>query len=90
MISPGFLSTDIVIGLVGAFVISWLVGLITPGAPAGVGVRELVLLFLLKGVVAEVDLLLAVALGRVITVIGDFLFFLGTTIFYRKTIVHKD
>ncbi|WP_052693054.1 hypothetical protein [Desulfosporosinus sp. I2] len=84
MISPGFLTIKMVIGLVGAFVIAWLAGLITPGAPAGVGVRELVLLFLLKGVVVEADLLLAVALGRVITVIGDLMFFLGTILLRRK------
>lgn len=60
----------------GAYVLAWLAGLVTPGAPAGVGVRELVLLFLLKGVVCEADLLLAVVLGRLVTVVGDFLFFL--------------
>ncbi len=59
----------------GAYVIAWLAGLVTPGAPAGVGIRELVLLILLKGVVAEADLLLAVLLGRLVTVSGDFLFF---------------
>lgn len=59
----------------GAYVLAWLIGLVTPGAPAGVGVRELVLLFLLKGAVCEADLLLAVVLGRVVTVGGDFGFF---------------
>ncbi len=62
--------------LIGAFVIAWLAGLVTPGAPAGVGVRELVLLFLLKGVMAEGDLLFAVVMGRLVTVLGDVLFFL--------------
>jgi glycosyltransferase 2 family protein len=38
-------------------------------------VRELVLLFLLKGLVSEADLLLAVMLGRVVTVAGDLAFF---------------
>jgi hypothetical protein len=65
--------------LCGAFVIAWLVGLVTPGAPAGVGVRELVLLFLLKGVVGEADLLLAVVFGRVVTVVGDLLYFMMAT-----------
>lgn len=59
----------------GAYVLAWLIGLVTPGAPAGVGVRELVLLFLLKGAVGEADLLLAVVMGRVITVAGDLCFF---------------
>ncbi len=63
------------VAICAAYVIAWLAGLVTPGAPAGVGVRELVLLFLLKGMVDESDLLLAVVLGRVVTVLGDFLFF---------------
>jgi len=54
-----------------------------PGAPAGVGVRELVLLFLLKNVVAEAELLLAVVLGRLVTVMGDLLF-LGVTFFQTQ------
>lgn len=61
--------------LIGAYVLAWLVGLLTPGAPAGIGVRELVLLFLLRGMVSETDLLLAVVLGRLVTAMGDILFF---------------
>ncbi len=62
------------IGLVAGYVVAWLLGLITPGAPAGFGVREMVLMFLLKGLVTETDLLLAVVLGRVVTMGGDALF----------------
>ena len=61
--------------LIGAYVLAWLCGLVTPGAPAGLGIRELVLLFLLNGVVGEADLLLAVVLGRLLTVAGDLGFF---------------
>lgn len=63
------------VNLTGAFVLAWLAGLITPGAPAGLGVRELVLLYLLKGEIQEADLLLTVLLGRTVTVAGDVLFF---------------
>jgi uncharacterized membrane protein YbhN (UPF0104 family) len=63
----------------GAYIAAWLVGLVTPGAPAGVGVRELILLLLLKGIVAETDLLMAVVLGRLVTVVGDLLFFVATS-----------
>lgn len=59
----------------GAYVLAWMAGLVTPGAPAGVGVREMVLLFLLAGVLVEADLLLAIVLGRVVTVVGDVLYF---------------
>jgi uncharacterized membrane protein YbhN (UPF0104 family) len=68
----------------GAFVITWLAGSVTPGAPAGIGVRELVLLFLLKGLVLESDLLLAVLLSRVVTVAGDVLFFLAALCFLSR------
>lgn len=60
----------------GAYIVAWLAGLITPGAPAGVGVREIILLLLLRGLVSETDLLLVVLLGRLVTVVGDLLFYL--------------
>lgn len=61
----------------GAYVLAWLVGLATPGAPAGLGVREAVLLFLLGGLSSSPVILLAVVIGRTITVLGDLLFFAG-------------
>lgn len=61
----------------GAYIAAWLVGLVTPGAPAGVGVREMILLILLQGMVSESDLLMAVLLGRLTTVVGDVLFFIA-------------
>lgn len=63
----------------GAYVLAWLIGLITPGAPAGLGIREIVLLFLLKNTIAEADLLIAIVIGRLITVLGDTGFFLFST-----------
>lgn len=60
----------------GAYVVAWLAGLITPGAPAGVGVREMALLILAKGILAESDLLMIILVGRIVTVVGDFLFFM--------------
>lgn len=62
--------------VVGAFVVSWLVGFVTPGAPAGVGVRELLLVFFLQDAVTQEGLLItAVILSRVVTAFGDVLFF---------------
>jgi len=61
-----------------AYIVAWLAGLVTPGAPAGVGVREMILLLLLNGLTVEANLLLAVVLGRVVTVFGDLLFFAVT------------
>lgn len=62
--------------IAGAYVLAWLAGLLTPGAPAGLGVREAVLVFLLGGVAAAPVILLAVVVGRAITVLGDVGFYL--------------
>lgn len=75
LVIPAFITLSAFSALCGAYVIAWLAGLVTPGAPAGVGVREFVLLFLLGKQIPEADLLLAVVLGRVVTIIGDLLFF---------------
>jgi uncharacterized membrane protein YbhN (UPF0104 family) len=65
----------------GAYVLAWLAGLVTPGAPAGIGVREAVLLFLLGGVGTPPVILLAVILGRAVTVVGDLVFYLAGGVF---------
>lgn len=84
LVAPSVVATHNLIGLCGAYVIAWLAGLVTPGAPAGVGVRELVILFLLGTEIPPADLLLAVVLGRGITVAGDFLYFIAATLVISK------
>lgn len=79
LVTPSIAAFSTFSVLCGSYVIAWLAGLVTPGAPAGVGVREMVLLFLLKGMVAEADLLLTIVLGRMVTVAGDFFYFLTAT-----------
>ncbi len=59
----------------GAYITAWLIGFVTPGAPAGMGVRELVLIFLLNRIMSENDLILSAMLMRFVTVFGDILFF---------------
>ena len=75
LVAPSAVTLSAFSVLCGSYVIAWLAGLITPGAPAGVGVREFVLLFLLGEQIPAADLLLAVVLGRIVTVVGDLLFF---------------
>lgn len=72
----------------GAYVLAWLAGLVTPGAPAGVGVREAVLLLLLGGLFTPADLLVAVVLGRAVTASGDLLFYLYALSIKTKTHRH--
>ncbi len=61
----------------GGYIAAWLVGLLTPGAPSGIGVRELTLTLLLEDLVPGESLLAAVVLSRAVTMLGDLLFFLG-------------
>jgi hypothetical protein len=77
LVAPPFVTFSAFSVLCGAYVIAWLAGLVTPGAPAGVGVRELVLLFLIGGQVEQTNLLLAIVVGRLVTVGGDFFYFLA-------------
>lgn len=60
--------------VVGVFVVGWLAGLLTPGSPAGLGVRETVLLGLLGGL-DSAGVVQAVVLGRVVSISGDLAFF---------------
>jgi uncharacterized membrane protein YbhN (UPF0104 family) len=80
----------LVLPVIGAYVLAWLAGLVTPGAPAGLGVRELVLLFLLNGVIGEADLLLAAVLGRVVTVCGDVGFFAVASLINFRTTIFEE
>lgn len=68
----------------GAYVLAWLAGLVMPGAPAGLGVREAVLLLLLHDSTAAGDLMGTVLLGRLVTIAGDTLYFLGAARLQRR------
>ena len=57
--------------LIGLYVLSWLMGFITPGAPGGLGVREAVILMVMGGVMYEGLLVYAVITHRILTIIGD-------------------
>ena len=60
------------IGLVtAAFALSWLVGFLAPGAPAGLGVREGIMVVLLSGAADNAQLLVFVLLARLVTMLGD-------------------
>ncbi len=67
--------------IIGANVISWAIGFITPGAPGGLGIREAVMIFITYGMFDESMITLTSVLYRVITVLGDaFAFFICTWI----------
>jgi glycosyltransferase 2 family protein len=76
LIAPEITRTLPWLCLVGAYVLAWLAGLVTPGAPAGIGVRESALLLLLQPAGDPSGLLAAVLLMRLVTVGGDLALFL--------------
>jgi hypothetical protein len=59
-----------------AYAASWLAGTFTPGAPAGAGVREAVLILMLSGFLGESTSVLIALVSRIITIFGDVCFYL--------------
>lgn len=69
-------------------VCSWLFGFLTPGAPAGLGIREVTLLIFLRTELSEADALLAIGLFRITTTLADFVYFCAGELFYPKGAKH--
>ena len=65
------LSLGLGITIVGLYILSWLLGFLTPGAPSGLGIREFVLLMSLGGIINEEILLSAIVIHRVLQIAGD-------------------
>lgn len=63
--------------------IAYLLGLITPGASGGVGVRESIIIVLISGYIGNSQATLIALLSRLITVIGDLIFYL-LSIFFKN------
>ncbi|MEO0754029.1 MAG: hypothetical protein AAFY85_04445 [Pseudomonadota bacterium] len=63
--------------IIGAGAAAWLAGFLTPGSPAGLGVREVVLLVLLGPNLGASEAVALAAIYRVSTILGDGLFALS-------------
>lgn len=59
--------------IIGAYLLSWMVGFVMPGAPGGIGVRETVLTLVLAPFdsIKMDDILLAIVIYRLINIVGD-------------------
>ena len=76
-----FLATLVVMGqdmapglgvtVIGLFLLSWLAGFLTPGAPSGLGVREFVMLMFMGGIVNDGILISAMFVHRIVAAAGD-------------------
>lgn len=66
--------------------VAWLAGFLTPGAPGGIGVREVVLMALLGSAALQGDGALIAALFRLSNFSGDLLFFLYGLVQRRRAL----
>ena len=66
--------------IITTYVIAWVVGFVVVGAPAGIGVRESVIVYMLRDIVPAGDAVLAAMLFRGVTLVGDVVFFLTSFI----------
>jgi len=76
-----FLATLVVLGLepspgmavtiIGLFLLAWVAGFLTPGAPSGAGVREVILLTFMGAMVGEGIVLQAMVIHRILAAAGD-------------------
>lgn len=64
--------------LAGSFALAWIVGFFTPGAPAGLGVREGVMLAMLHMNYLSADALVVIIALRLATTLGDAICFLAS------------
>ena len=67
-----------------AYAASWIGGYVTPGSPAGLGVRESLIVMLLNGIIVEPLSLLVALTFRCITITGDLIYFFTSYITIRK------
>ena len=74
---------DQIVNLGGCYLIAWLIGMITPGAPGGIGIREYILLVLLRDTTEESMILQMAVLMRMITLGGDVLAALEGILIHR-------
>jgi len=73
-LQPNGLDLDLLLGLLSAICLSFVAGLLVPFAPAGLGVREAVLIFLLVPSLGVAQAGATAILLRLVQVVGDLLF----------------
>lgn len=82
------MTTEIFFLLFSAFTLSWLVGFITPGAPAGIGIREAVMMGVTGNIIGLDMITLSMVILRILSIIADVLAFVVILI-YNKWISSK-
>ena len=65
------MSFELGFAVIGLYLLAWLAGFLTPGAPSGLGVREVVMMMFLGDFVSVSVLAAAMVMHRVLTAVGD-------------------
>lgn len=78
-------SYDMIFSIVAAYTAAWVIGFVVPGSPGGIGVREFVLLFLLRDQFPEAIILTCILVHRMISILGDTLAYLISILIKKKT-----
>lgn len=76
--------------VVALFSVAWIAGLLTPGAPAGLGVREVILMEGLSSQYGQADATAATILFRLLTVTADLIALGAGAILLRTAAVSKE
>ncbi len=65
--------------VVSVYSIAFLLGLITPGAPAGLGIRESIMVLLMSPMIGDAKSTYIALVFRLVTTLGDVWFFLAAS-----------
>jgi len=71
-----------------AFTISWVVGFLTPGAPAGLGVREAITILILTNFIGAPAAAFVALISRLVATLGDLVYFSLSFPLARKAGLH--
>jgi uncharacterized membrane protein YbhN (UPF0104 family) len=76
--------------LTAVFSLAWAIGFVTPGAPAGLGVREGAMMFMLSGMAPEDATLLLITAARIATLAADAVWFTVGILYFRYREYPRD
>jgi len=65
------ITLDIIPQIIGLFVLSWVAGFLIPGAPGGLGVREMIMITFMGDTLDQSILLTSTIIHRVVCILGD-------------------
>lgn len=71
--------------IIAYYILAWVVGFVVPGAPGGIGVREMIIVMLMNGVVGEEIIIVAALIHRMISILGDGIAYVSSLLIKKRT-----